>query len=102
MIDLMPHNSLIERADRLCIRDVQAAIPKSSLAATLQLEGRFGVQDLQIAGMLTNLKNGYRYYFICPRCDEAYSSLYRQDFGQYACRRCLGLFYASSMRVEIN
>ncbi len=102
MIDLMPQISLIERADRLNIRDVQAAIPQFSLAVTLQLEGRFGLQDVQVVGKLTNLGNGYRYYFLCPQCDQAFISLYRQDFGQYACRRCLGLLYASSMRVEIS
>lgn len=98
----MSQNSLVERSDRLRIRDVQAAIPQCSLAATLQLEGRFGLQEVQVVGKLTNLGNGYRYYFLCPQCDEAFINLYRQDFGQYACRRCLGLFYASSMRVEIN
>lgn len=98
----MPQNCLVERTDRLCIRDVQAAIPQHALAVTLQLEGRFGLQDVQVVGVLTNLRNGYRYYFLCPECNQAFLSLYRQDFGQYACRRCLGLFYASSMRVEIS
>lgn len=98
----MPQNSLIERADALCIRDVQAAIPQNSLSTILQLEGRFGLQDVQVVGKLTNLRNGYRYYFLCPQCDQAFITLYRQDFGQYACRRCLGLLYASSMRVEIS
>jgi ribosomal protein L37AE/L43A len=98
----MSQNSLVERTDRLRIRDIQAAIPRYSLAATLQLEGRFGLQEVQVVGRLTNLRNGYRYFFLCPQCNQAFINLFRQDFGQYACRRCLGLFYASSMRVEIN
>ena len=93
--------SLIERAETLTIHHVRAAIPDSSIAATLQLEGRFGVQELQVIGRLTNLQNGYRYYFICPQCQETFMNLYRRDFGQYACRKCIGLLYASSMRIDV-
>lgn len=97
----MPQNSLIERADRLCIRDVQAAIPFGALTATVQIEGSFGIQELYIFAKRTNLDNGYRYYLLCPQCQKAYLSLYRRDFGQYACRNCLGLLYASSLRIEL-
>ncbi len=97
----MSKASLIERAEKLTIHDVRAAIPDFSIGAILQLEGRFGIQELQVSGMLTNLRNGYRYYFLCPRCDQAFLNLYRQDCGQYACRRCLGLLYASSMRINM-
>ena len=80
----MTQVSLIERADRLCIRDVQAAIPKSSVAVTLQFEGRSAAQEILVIGRLTNLQNGYRYYFVCPECQETFMNLYRRDFGRYA------------------
>jgi predicted RNA-binding Zn-ribbon protein involved in translation (DUF1610 family) len=98
----MPQTPLVERCQRLHIHDVQAAIPYGVLATTIQLEGGFGMQELQISACRTNLDNGYRYYLLCPQCGKAFMSLYCRDFGQYACRKCLGLFYASSMRVEIT
>ena len=98
----MPLTPLVERCQKLHIHDVRGAIPKHSLSTLLQIEGAFGMQELQIVGSLTNLQNGYRYYFLCPRCEKAYMSLYRRDFGQYACRNCLGLFYASSMRIDLQ
>ena len=97
----MPQTCLLEQCQRLHIRDVQAAIPQSSLSAVLQIESGFGVEDVQVVGKLTNLHNGYRYYFVCPRCAAHYMSLYRKDFGQLACRECLGLLYSSSLRIEL-
>ncbi len=97
----MPQHSLVEQTERLHIRDVQAAIPLGATSAILQIEGNFGVQELQIIGQLTNLKNGYRYYLVCGECGKGYLSLHRRDFGQYACRSCLGLLYASSLRIKL-
>jgi len=97
----MPHHSLIEHTEKLTIRDLQAAIPRGAASAFLQVEGSFGVQEIQVIGQLTNLRNGYRYYLVCSKCGRAYLSLYRRDFGAYACRNCLGLLYASSLRIEL-
>ncbi len=80
---------------------MKAAIPRNSTRTEIQLQGSFGQQEIAVVGRQANLGNGYRHFLLCPRCEKAYMSLYRRDFGQYACRRCLGLFYASSMRVEL-
>ncbi len=97
----MPQASLVERTEKLSARELQAAIPKGAASVSLQVEGSFGVQEIQVIGQLTNLGNGYRYYLVCDECGRTYLSLYRRDFGKYSCRNCLGLLYASSLRVEL-
>ena len=89
---------LVEQCDRLNICDVRDAIPKNALEATLEIGG----QEMRIVGRITNLKNGYRYCFICSSCERPYESLYRTDFSQWACRNCsqngIGLNYLSTRK----
>lgn len=97
----MPHTLLVEHTERLTVHDVLAAIPQGVASITMQIEGGFGMQEIQVVGRLTNLRNGYRYYLVCGECGRTYLSLYRHNFGQYACRNCLGLLYASSLRIKL-
>jgi len=85
---------LVEQCSRLRIRDVKAAIPHHAQKATLEVD----TQVIQVTGRVTNLKNGYRYCFVCSGCNKPYESLYRTDFGQYSCRKCIGLVYWSTRK----
>ncbi len=85
---------ILETCPRLHIRQVKAAIPAHALSATLQI----GSQDVCTVAKLTNLRNGYRYYFRCPRCGTRRETLFRCDFSVFQCRVCLDLVYASSMK----
>jgi hypothetical protein len=85
---------LVEQCDRLHIHDVKAAIPYHAQSATLEV----GTQVIQVTGRLTNLKNGYRYCFVCIGCRKPYETLYRTDFGEYSCRKCIGLVYWSTRK----
>jgi hypothetical protein len=93
----MMQKQTLEHCQKLHIRDVRAAIPHRAMRFILQV----GHQELGVIGRLTNLKNGYRYFFLCSSCEKPYESLYRKDFGGYECRECLGLVYASCMKVEL-
>ncbi len=84
--------TVLECCQRLHISDVKEAIPKGSTAVELAV----GEGTLHLIGKLTNLGNGYRYFFLCPLCERPFESLYRKDFGGYACRECLNLIYRSS------
>ncbi|MFH1011697.1 MAG: hypothetical protein V1784_10750 [bacterium] len=85
---------LIEQCERLCIRDVQALIPTNAVSAVLQV----GMQEIAVRGSFTNLKNGYRYHWLCPQCGCPHETLYRRDMGAWGCRVCLGLGYGSQLR----
>ncbi|OIO55544.1 hypothetical protein AUJ46_01080 [Candidatus Peregrinibacteria bacterium CG1_02_54_53] len=87
---------ILEQCDRLHIGDVRAAIPNQAIGAVLQV----GSQAIKVVGRVTNLKNGYRYFFLCADCQELFESLYSTDFGHFKCRNCLGLMYASSAKVS--
>jgi hypothetical protein len=87
---------ILERCHRLHIRDVSAAIPYNATALILDI----GKEQLNITGRLTNLKNGYRYFFLCPQCHKPFESLYRRDYSVLLCRYCLGLIYATSAKLR--
>lgn len=87
---------LLENCQRLRISDVKAAIPLRAASATLDI----GPQEIGVIGRLTNLKNGYRYSFLCPQCGRAFESLYRTDLGSWLCRACVGAVYASSRKMR--
>ncbi|MBU1124119.1 hypothetical protein KJ652_06065 [Patescibacteria group bacterium] len=89
---------LIEQCEKLHIRDVKVAIPKNSLEVTLGA----GSQILRVIGKLTNLKNGYRYYFLCSYCGKPYEALYSVNFAPYTCRKCLGGVYASTRKKSVE
>ncbi len=87
---------LLEDCQRLHIRDVRDAIPKGAVSAQLEV----GTEGIQAIGRLTNLRNGYRYCFLCPKCSKPYESLYKSDFGEWLCRECIGLVYASTRKHD--
>lgn len=84
---------LVEHAWQVHIKDMVHAIPTNTIAATITI----GSQELEIVGRITNLKNGYRYFFLCPSCGYSHEYLYQKDFSLLACRVCHGLKYSSSM-----
>lgn len=90
--------SILEHCHRLHVRDLKPVIPPQTLHAEVELESGEVSETLKIIGMLTNLKNGYRHYLVCGRCGRAQAVLYRRDFSELACRKCLELVYASSMK----
>lgn len=83
---------LLEDCQRLHMRQVSAAIPKNATSLILDV----GKGQLEVIGRLTNLNNGYRYYFLCPKCSKPYESLFISDFGSWLCRVCTGAVYAST------
>lgn len=89
---------LLEQTDRLQIRQIKAAIPRGTVSVTLEV----GNEAIQAIGRLTNLKNGYRYFFLCPSCQKPCESLYRRYFSSLRCRTCQGLLYASSLRMDLK
>ena len=95
-LDTMRH--ILEESPRLRVRDVRPAIPASAIQATLLV----GEQVVEVIGRLTNLHNGYRHHFLCPRCRTPRESLYRRDLSEYACRVCLGLVHASWMKKRMK
>lgn len=94
----MGHKPLVEDALSLHIRDVREKIPAKAVAATLDLFCGVHVQEQPIVGRLTNLRNGYRHFFICTRCHRTFEILYCTLSGAWTCRNCAGLVYASSLR----
>ncbi len=88
---------ILEQCDRLTIRQVREAIPKNAVAATL----RVGEQEIAAIGRLTNLQNGYRYFFLCPRCGKPHESLFRRDLSTWGCPECLDLVYACCAKVKL-
>ncbi len=85
---------VLEFCQRLRISEVRAAIPPKTTSAILSI----GTQEVNVIGRLTNLRNGYRYYFICPKCSNPYENLFMADFGLWVCRVCLGVVYASTRK----
>lgn len=92
---------ILEHCHRLHIRDLKAVIPPRAIRAEVELESGDDTETVRIIGKLTNLKNGYRHYLRCNRCERAQMILYRRDFGELACRCCLDLVYASSMKRAV-
>lgn len=90
----MTKKLIIENCDRLNISDIKSAIPANATFATLEI----GTQILQVIGKLTNLKNGFRYYFLCNDCGKPYEALYSANFAPYKCRNCIGGVYASTRK----
>ncbi len=90
--------SLLEDCQRLRISDVRSVIPHDTISALLEISGH----EINIIGRLTNLKNGYRYYFLCPECRLSYESLYRADLGSWKCRQCIDGAYASTRKIVIE
>jgi len=89
---------LVEHCDRLHIRDVKAAIPQNAVEVTLEV----GAQTICVVGKITNLGNGYRYFFVCSRCERLYETLYRADLGWFKCRNCIGLVYCSTRKKQVE
>lgn len=85
---------LLENCQRLHIRDLHSAIPKGAVTMTLEI----GTEEIQVIGRLTNLHNGYRYCFLCPKCHKPHESLCMAYFGGWVCRVCAGVVYASTMK----
>lgn len=71
---------------------MKAAIPPKATRAILLI----GTQEVNVIGRLTNLRNGYRYCFLCPQCSKPFESLFMADFGHWVCRVCVGGVYAST------
>ena len=94
----MTRKPTIEQCQRIHIRDVKEAIPHNALEVTIEV----GTQEVRVVGKLTNLKNGYRYFFICGGCDKLYESMYCSDFSLYVCRNCLGCVYASTRKYGVK
>jgi hypothetical protein len=90
------HRPIVELCRRLHVREVKAAIPHRALRARLDLNQ----QQVEVIGRLTNLKNGYRYFFLCPCCGKPHEALYCADFSDYRCRECAGLLYAKELRYH--
>ena len=89
---------LLESCERLRINEVKAVIPPQSVSATLEVGG----QDVAVAGRITNLRNGYRYCFLCPECGKAVESLYTADLSYWRCRLCIGAVYASTRKIRVE
>lgn len=89
---------ILEHCHRLHIRELKRAIPRRAICADIELESGDTSETVRVTGVLTNLKNGYRHYLLCSRCGRAQMILYRRDFSELACRNCLDLVYASSMK----
>lgn len=89
---------LLERCQRLHISEVQDAIPSKATSAVLELN----TQEVAVIGRPTNLRNGYRYCFLCPKCDKPYESLYAVDLGSWQCRLCIGAVYASTRKIRVE
>ncbi len=87
---------LVEEADSLAIRDACEAIPQGASFAILEI----GTQCVSVIGRETNLHKGRRYFFLCS-CGKPCEYLYRRDFSEFRCRHCIGLVYASSMKVHL-
>ncbi len=90
---------LIENCQRLHIRDVGFTIPKGAVGAVLDI----GKEEIKVIGRLTNLRNGYRYFFLCPVCLKPYESLFMADFGGWLCRllfRCCVRFDEGSFKTQ--
>lgn len=85
---------VLEDCLRLRISEVKAAIPLRATNAILKI----GTQEINVTGKLTNLRNGYRYCFLCPQCSKPYESLFMTDFGRWVCRVCSGVTYASTRK----
>ncbi len=85
---------LLENCQRLRISLLKDVIPKGATAATFEI----GTQEISVIGKVTNLRNGYRYYFICPKCLKPYESLFKSDFGSMKCRVCIGAVYTSTKK----
>lgn len=89
---------LLENCQRLRIGDVRCAIPSRATGAVLTV----GAQEIAVIGRQTNLRNGFRYCFLCPQCDKAYESLYAADLGSWQCRLCIGAVYASTRKILVE
>ncbi len=89
---------LLEHCQNLHIRDVKGAIPLRAVSAVLDI----GTQEIGVVGKLTNLSNGYRYYFLCPQCHVRFESLYATDLGTWRCRVCVGAVYASTRKIRVE
>ncbi len=87
---------LLENCQRLHIGLLKDAIPKRATAVTFEI----GTQAIGVIGRLTNLRNGYRYCFICPRCSRSYENLFKADFGRWLCRVCNDAVYASTSKHD--
>lgn len=94
----MMRKPLLENCEQLRISDVKEAIPSLAISATLECDG----QDVAVIGRMTNLRNGYRYCFLCPECGKAVESLYVADLGSWRCRLCIGAVYASTRKIRVE
>jgi ribosomal protein L37AE/L43A len=74
---------------------VKCAIPENATDVVLVI----GAQEIAVVGRITNLRNGFRYCFLCPQCGKAYESLYAADFDSWRCRKCIGAVYASTRKI---
>ena len=91
------NSPILERCQRLRISEVKGAIPPKATSAIL----RIATQEINVSGRLTNLRNGYRYCFLCPKCSRQYESLFMSDFGRWVCRMCIGGVYASTRKRSL-
>ena len=89
---------LLENCQRLRVAELKSAIPPKATTAVLEI----GKQEVVVIGKLTNLRNGYRYCFLCPECGRAYESLYAADLGAWCCRVCVGAVYASTRKIRVE
>lgn len=87
---------VLEDCRRLRISEVKGAIPPKAISAILMI----GTQEVNVTGRFTNLRNGYRYCFLCPKCSKPYESLFMTDFGGWVCRVCVGAVYASTRSIK--
>lgn len=94
----MRHKSLVEDTPSMRIGDVRTAIPSGALAATIEVFFQEEAQEVQVIGRLTNLRNGYLYSFVCVRCQCRFRILYQGFRGEWQCRGCAELIYASSLK----
>ena len=89
---------LLEHCQRLRIGDVKAAIPACAIRVILTI----GTEEITVIGRQTNLRNGYRYCFLCPECDKPFESLYVADLSSWRCRLCVGAVYASTRKSRVK
>lgn len=94
----MSHKTLVEDTPSLRIQDVRNAIPHGALVASIEVSSQGEAQEVKVIGMLTNLRNGYFYSFVCDRCQRRFKFLYRGFCGEWQCRECAGLTYASRLQ----
>ena len=74
------------------------AIPSKATSTILEVD----TQEVAVVGRLTNLRNGYRYFFLCSECGKAFESLYAADLGPWRCRVCIGAVYASTRKIRVE